>query len=240
MPKVSIRKKDPTDSLPSHFFHVSANPQERPDDVCKIDLCASFVPSPIPQTSRHRQEEFYVACTSARFEAIARSAEILDYLKGTEIKANYEIGGTERTRYGFTPSTNVSNGSGKTSVKVSLGEASKERESTRRTSFSGPTATLTVTKVNASRIMWSLRLHRGEQISHDFLEGELNVYLEVRWAHQEGRPRVIARGTPANKIIFNSRSKQLGRLASLGVLMKLRGYSTNTPELLTHEIHIRP
>ncbi len=156
------------------------------------------------------------------------------YTKGEQIKISSEIESSALKKKKKKSSMNFT--SGDTSASIGL-EADSEFSEKTKASYESMEASLVDTMRSETEIHWSLKLHKGQKVFRDYLEG--NFPLEVDVLCDKGAtPAFRIQGSADNVLIFDQNGKLIKGLALLMLKVKLNAQDFNIPKPWLIEIII--
>lgn len=168
------------------------------EQTIRLDLNIVFRPIPLKQGWLEKAD-FYIGSTGARVGFEATGGEVKNYTRGTPLQVDYEktYKRSRETAVKLSPGVKIG-----AEAKAELGEVTfgKDNESTFTAKFSGSELTLTDTYLGDG-VEWEFVPPAG-QVIHDYLAGNLNLYVEAFWNGDAKEGKIELR--PSDVRFFNS------------------------------------
>jgi cold-inducible RNA-binding protein len=174
------------------------------ENTIRLDLNIVFRPIALKQGWVDKAD-FYIGSTGARVGFEATGGQVKNYTRGTPLQVDHEktYRRSRESAVNILPGITIG-----TNVKADLGTVSfrKETESTFTAKFSGSELALTDTFLGDG-VEWEFVPPAG-QVIHDYLAGNLHLYVEAFWNGDAKEGRIELR--PSDVRFFNSERQIIG------------------------------
>jgi hypothetical protein len=195
----------------------------------KATLHCSINPIPI-QRGLVVKSECYVAIKGARFGIGCVGAALEGGTESVNLTATYASSRRGSKNLSITPKIKAKSAD-RGSIEAELAALSFARGAEASVTFGGEEAILLKTTEPPRIVRWSLSLPRGEKAIRDFLEGPIQLTVNVKPDQVGGNGEVVAAAHPTSRAFFNSDRRELGGLGGWALAVKLWTQGISLPSV---------